>query len=70
MDRSSGSRPIRAGFCRSMPFHVPHALERVVRKGVFEIRINVSFAEVMRLCAERPETWINDEIIASYTRPA
>jgi leucyl/phenylalanyl-tRNA--protein transferase len=49
-------------------FHVPHALERVVRKGVFEIRINTAFAEVMRRCAERSETWINAEIIESYTR--
>jgi leucyl/phenylalanyl-tRNA--protein transferase len=49
-------------------FHVPHALERVVRKGVFEIRINTSFAAVMRHCAERAETWINPEIIESYTR--
>ena len=49
-------------------FRVPHALERVLRKGVFEIRINTSFAEVMRRCAQRPETWINDEIIESYTR--
>jgi len=49
-------------------FHVPHALERVVRKGVFEIRINTSFVEVMRRCADRSETWINREIIESYTR--
>ena len=49
-------------------FHIPHTLERVVRKESFEIRINVSFAEVMRQCAHRPETWINDEIIESYTR--
>jgi leucyl/phenylalanyl-tRNA--protein transferase len=49
-------------------FHLPHALKRVVRKGVFEIRIDTVFAEVMRHCAERPETWINDEIIASYTQ--
>jgi leucyl/phenylalanyl-tRNA--protein transferase len=49
-------------------FHVPHALERVVRKGVFEVRIDTSFAEVMQRCAERPETWINRDIIASYTR--
>jgi leucyl/phenylalanyl-tRNA--protein transferase len=49
-------------------FHVPHTLERSVRKKEFEIRINVSFTEVMRECARRPETWINDEIIASYTR--
>jgi leucyl/phenylalanyl-tRNA--protein transferase len=49
-------------------FHIPHALERVVRKRVFEIRINTSFAEVMRHCAQRSETWINEEIIESYTR--
>jgi leucyl/phenylalanyl-tRNA--protein transferase len=48
-------------------FHVPHTLERAVRKKRFEIRFNVSFVEVMRECAGRPETWINDEIIASYT---
>lgn len=49
-------------------FHVPHTLERVFKKGTFEIRLNVSFVEVMRECARRPETWINHEIIASYTR--
>lgn len=49
-------------------FHAPHALARLLRKGVFQIRINTSFPEVMQRCAERDETWINDEIIASYTR--
>ena len=49
-------------------FHVPHGLARVLRKRAFEIRINVSFTEVMRRCARRDETWINEEIIASYTR--
>ncbi len=49
-------------------FHVPRALERVVRKAVFEIRVDTAFEEVMQRCAERPETWINDEIIESYTR--
>ena len=49
-------------------FHVPHTVERAVRKGVFEIRIDVSFTDVMRECARRPETWINDQIIASYVR--
>jgi leucyl/phenylalanyl-tRNA--protein transferase len=49
-------------------FHIPHTLERVVRKKSFEIRINTSFAVVMQACARRPETWINGEIIESYTR--
>jgi leucyl/phenylalanyl-tRNA--protein transferase len=48
-------------------FHIPHTLERVVRKKSFEIRINTSFPEVMQECARRSETWINDEIIESYT---
>ena len=48
-------------------FHIPHALQRVVAKGTFEIRIDTSFAHVMQACAEREETWINEEIIASYT---
>lgn len=49
-------------------FHVPHALERLFRKHAFEIRIDTSFAEVMRECARRLETWINDEILESYIR--
>ena len=49
-------------------FHVPHALERVRRRGLFEVRINTAFERVMRRCAEREETWINAEIIRSYTR--
>jgi leucyl/phenylalanyl-tRNA--protein transferase len=49
-------------------FHVPHTVERAFKKGAFQIRLNVSFVEVMRACAGRPETWINDEIIASYSR--
>ena len=49
-------------------FHVPHTLERVVRRKSFEIRLNTSFAVVMEECARRPETWINGEIVESYTR--
>ena len=47
-------------------FHIPRTLERAAKKGIFEIRINVSFLEVMRECAHRPATWINEEIIESY----
>src|SRR5947209_5572173 len=49
-------------------FHVPHTLERIARRKEFEVRINASFSEVMQECARRPETWINREIIESYTR--
>jgi leucyl/phenylalanyl-tRNA---protein transferase len=49
-------------------FHVPHALRRVLRKRVFEISINNAFSEVIAACASREDTWINQEIIESYTR--
>jgi leucyl/phenylalanyl-tRNA---protein transferase len=49
-------------------FHVPHGLRRLVRKSAFEIKIDNSFAEVIRGCAKRKDTWINREIIESYER--
>jgi leucyl/phenylalanyl-tRNA--protein transferase len=49
-------------------FHVPHALGRIERKALFEIKIDKSFGEVIRACAAREETWINREIIDSYER--
>jgi leucyl/phenylalanyl-tRNA--protein transferase len=47
-------------------FHVPHGLKRALRKRPFEVRWNTAFREVMRGCAERDETWIDDTILASY----
>ena len=49
-------------------FHVPHALQRVARKNIFEIKIDNCFGEVIRACAKRKDTWINREIIESYER--
>jgi leucyl/phenylalanyl-tRNA---protein transferase len=52
--------------------HVPKRLARVVKSGAFRIEIDRAFVDVMRACAadrdpDDPGTWINDEIIASYT---
>ena len=47
-------------------FHVPHALRQLARKKIFECRIDQSFGEVIRACAAREDTWINQEIIESY----
>jgi len=49
-------------------FHVPSRLARVIRRGVFSIRIDTSFPDVMQACAEDREegTWINEEILESY----
>jgi leucyl/phenylalanyl-tRNA---protein transferase len=47
-------------------FHIPHGLKRTLKKGLFEVRIDQAFEEVIRACATRSETWISKEIIASY----
>jgi leucyl/phenylalanyl-tRNA--protein transferase len=47
-------------------FHVPHGLRRTARKNIFEIKIDNRFEEVIRECAKRKDTWINEEIIESY----
>lgn len=49
-------------------FHVPHALRRTLQKKVFEIKIDSRFSEVIKACAAREDTWINHEIIESYTQ--
>lgn len=49
-------------------FHVPHALRRLLRRKVFETTIDGAFSEVIAACAKREDTWINREIIESYTR--
>ena len=49
-------------------FRVPHGLARTLRRAPFEIRIDAAFEQTMRECARRDETWIDDEIVASYTR--
>lgn len=48
-------------------FHVARSLGRVCRRGVFEVRVNTAFHEVMRGCADRAEgTWISEEILEAY----
>lgn len=49
-------------------FHLPHGLKRTLRKDPFEIRVDTSFVEVMKGCADRKTTWISDEIVSSYQK--
>jgi leucyl/phenylalanyl-tRNA--protein transferase len=62
--------PTRRGIIPLDGFHVPRRLNRVLRRGGFEVRCDTAFVEVMRGCAEasetRPSTWINDEIVRLY----
>ena len=47
-------------------FHVPHGLAKTLKRQPFEVRIDTAFAEVIRACAKRDNTWIDDEILASF----
>ena len=58
--------PRRRGILPLDRFHVSHSLRRVIRKGVFEIRTDTAFRDVMLNCADREETWINDRILEAY----
>ena len=58
--------PQRRGVIPLESFHLPHTARRAWERRVFDIRIDSAFADVIRECADRQETWINDEIIASY----
>lgn len=49
-------------------FHISRSLARDIRRGNYTIRTNSAFAEVVRLCAARPETWINAPLAALYGR--
>lgn len=49
-------------------FHVPKRLARTYRKKIYECRVNTAWSAVMQHCADRPTTWISEEIFEAYTR--
>ncbi|HYD14043.1 MAG TPA: leucyl/phenylalanyl-tRNA--protein transferase [Allosphingosinicella sp.] len=49
-------------------FHLSRSLRKRLRSDLFEVTRDTAFAEIIRLCAERQDTWINAEIEASYIR--
>ncbi len=46
--------------------HVSKSLARVVRKGVYEVRVDRDFERVIRACSRRSDTWISEEIIRGF----
>ena len=47
--------------------HVSRSLRATIRKGIYEVRMDTAFELVMRRCAARTETWINEALIMTYT---
>jgi leucyl/phenylalanyl-tRNA--protein transferase len=62
--------PKRRGILPLDRFHVPRRLARALRQESMDIRCDSDFLGVIRACAQatdkRPNTWINDEIVALY----
>ncbi len=48
--------------------HVSRSLRAMIRKNIYEVRMDTAFEAVMRCCAMREETWINEVFIRTYTQ--
>lgn len=46
---------------------ISRSLARTMRRGHFRVTFDTAFADVVRGCADRDETWINETIFALYT---
>ena len=49
-------------------FRLSKSLRKTIRSGAFTVTADTAFAEVVRRCADREETWINADIEASYSQ--
>ncbi|HUZ73754.1 MAG TPA: leucyl/phenylalanyl-tRNA--protein transferase [Stellaceae bacterium] len=62
--------PERRGILPLEQFHLPHRMRRTLRSDRFAVACNSDFLAVIHACAEptaeRPKTWINDEIMRLY----
>jgi len=53
--------------------HVGRSLRKQVRRGVFQVKLDTAFPEVIRACSESPRpgqsgTWITDDMQEAYVR--
>jgi leucyl/phenylalanyl-tRNA--protein transferase len=49
-------------------FRLSRSLRKTIRSGDYRVTRDIAFAEVVRRCAAREETWINADIEESYQR--
>jgi leucyl/phenylalanyl-tRNA---protein transferase len=47
--------------------YVSRSLRSTLRKQVYEVSLDTAFEAVMRRCAAREDTWINESFISTYT---
>lgn len=58
--------PKRRGVMPLDGFHMSRSLRRRLRQTHFDVTIDADFLGVVRGCADRAETWINDDIQQHY----
>jgi leucyl/phenylalanyl-tRNA---protein transferase len=58
--------PLDRGILPLDKFHISRTLKRNIRHETFQIRTNFDFFSVLKGCADRNETWINDSIFQLY----
>jgi leucyl/phenylalanyl-tRNA--protein transferase len=58
--------PRRRGVLPLEGLHISRSLARRIRRAAYEVTLDADFEEVLRGCADRPETWINPQIFALY----
>ena len=58
--------PQRRGVMPLRNFHLSRSLKRAMRRTTFDVRIDTDFQGVVAGCADRVDTWINDEIRGLY----
>ena len=61
-------QPEKRGIFQLGNFHISKSLRRVILKKNYSITINSCFSKVMEKCADRSETWINDDIYNCYCK--
>ncbi len=76
---SRGIVPLEEDAGAARRFHVPRTVEKMIRQGRFELRVDTAFERVVRACAgprapstedrdgsAEPGTWINETIVRWY----
>ena len=61
-------QPEKRGIFQLGNFHISKSLRRVILKKDYSITINSCFPKVIEKCADRSETWINDDIYNCYCK--
>ena len=61
-------QPEKRGIFQLGNFHISKSLRRIILKKDYSITINSCFPKVMEKCADRSETWINDDIYNCYCK--